>query len=182
MNLLDWLVCVAIAALIWSLWQQLEKAKEQEIKNLIKARKGRKKKRVKKKASERIIIDESELNFKKAPLPPPPLPEMTHPLSSGSAAESAPPQSELTSKDSSKLETSKEQSDNQNKMPQHEKGKHGTNSEVTDAIQKKTGKLNESGPEWGALSNQKTQPQKPWMFEGEANYPPNFFTVAHQSH
>ncbi|VDK42608.1 unnamed protein product [Gongylonema pulchrum] len=45
----------------------------------------------------------------------------------------------------------------------------------------KSGKPDETGPEWGPFGKQEVPKQKPWVFEGEARYPPNFYTAEHLS-
>ncbi|VDK85754.1 unnamed protein product [Litomosoides sigmodontis] len=201
MNELDFILCTICALLIWLLWQQLEQVKlEEERRKLMSSSKDDKEVKIKKRAKndihERIIMEEKEINFKKSissfppqssssssplqpltasplpplslqhsspsPPPPPPPPPPSSPLLSSF---SALPQLSPVSSAKTALPGATINSPNQ------------INEQSTQHVDRSS----ENGSEWSSSEKHEMTLQKPWVFEGEAHYPPNFFIVAHQS-
>uniref|UniRef100_A0A915PUV8 Uncharacterized protein n=1 Tax=Setaria digitata TaxID=48799 RepID=A0A915PUV8_9BILA len=184
MDGLDFLLCTGCTLLIWLLWQQLEKVKAEERRGkLMKVHNGKEvKTNTKQWTHERIIIEEMELNFKKLLLPSLPTPSL--PLSPPSKAILPPPSSSplpLPSphlpSSSRPLSASPSPVSSTTAIPTTPTTSSSNGAKEVDD---KSNKSNETGPEWGPFGKQEIRPQQPWVFEGEAYYPPNFFTAAHQ--
>ncbi|VDM21113.1 unnamed protein product [Wuchereria bancrofti] len=193
MSGLDLILCTICALLIWLLWQKLEKVKSEEKRRNLTKGKSQKKQcvsqvKVSKEGDikERIVIEEKEINFKKtpsspapAPLTPPPAPQLS-PISS---TKTAIPTISTVSPVEVKLPSPAPPTPPPAPQPSpvsSAKTAIPTVSPVeVQEAKKNFNKPNETGLEWGPFDKQEMPQQKPWVFEGEAYYPPNFFTAAH---
>ncbi|EFO21366.2 hypothetical protein LOAG_07125 [Loa loa] len=194
MGELDLVLCTITTLLIWLFWQQLEKVKsEQERRKFTKVRNKKEAKISEKVTRERIVIEEREVNFKKVA-------SLRTPLSLPTSLPPSQPSSVLATKTAIPTISTESAIDinlsSPSPLPSHPPSQQpSTISSAATAIPEKStvssdeakqvrenfDKSNETGPEWGPFDKQQMPQQKPWVFEGEAYYPPNFYTIARQS-